>query len=542
MVDYREKLKRIVSDPAKWIETFCFIVNKDSVVVPFKLNPQQRYFIRNMGKYNIVLKSRQIGITSIAEAYSLYLCSTQSNVTCMIMADNDDNLNMIFGKLKSMYNNMLPIARIPTVKNNRKELEFINGSKIICTVCGRKEKARGSTLRYCHLSEVATMNDSFENQMAAIQQAMVANGQLVLESTAHGLNHFHERWQKAVNQETPMWKPFFFSWVDDHLMHEQEINLYAQMYERQNGRTLALEDLDQRETFLLHKGATKKQLMWRRLKIQNDGEDVFRQEFPATPMEAFISTGANVFSSDLVYDALLGVDNVDKKKLPSKLAPMMGKWFRSIETWKLPVKAYKEKINDSNGKPKVVERDAEKYYIGVDSAEGLGGENDYSVISVLDSSGFQCMEFRSNKIKPYEFTDLVIEIAKFYNHALLVIEKASAGHIVLDRVLNDHHYTNVYKYKDYDQRTRKAKRTKGWETNAKSKPIMIQDMIEFFETGLVIINSKTLLNEMKLYQAIEGKGGVSFNAPSGCHDDCLMAMAMAIQGLKSGQWFFSWKK
>ncbi len=58
----KEKLKKIMSDPILWIETFVKIVNKAGKLVPFKLNPQQKYIMRNKGKFNICLKSRQLGI------------------------------------------------------------------------------------------------------------------------------------------------------------------------------------------------------------------------------------------------------------------------------------------------------------------------------------------------------------------------------------------------------------------------------------------------------------------------------------------------
>ena len=63
----QEKLKRILNDPILWIETFARIVDKKGHVVNFKLNPQQKYIMRNKEKFNICLKSRQLGITSFPD-------------------------------------------------------------------------------------------------------------------------------------------------------------------------------------------------------------------------------------------------------------------------------------------------------------------------------------------------------------------------------------------------------------------------------------------------------------------------------------------
>ena len=65
--------------------------------------------------------------------------------------------------------------------------------------------------------------------------------------------------------------------------------------------------------------------------------------------------------------------------------------------------------------------------------------------------------------------------------------------------------------------------------------MMIGDFVEWFETRQCMINSKDLLEEMKLYQMVNG----SYAAASG-HDDTVMAFAMAIQGMKSGQYYYPW--
>lgn len=509
-----EKLRRIIANPILWIETFVKIIDKKGNLVPFKFNPQQKYIMRNKGKFNICLKSRQLGITSVALAYSLYLAITKSNSTCMIMSYSLDSANNIFEKLKQMYNDLPQCVQLQTIANNRKELKFINHSRIIVSTCGSKDNARGATLNFVHLSEVGFMNEYLDKQLTAIEQALVPDGCMILESTANGLNRFSELWNGAVSGETPLWKPFFFSWVQDKKMFADEYKEYKMRYKNIYGGYLTLKELDDTELALHEKGASLEQLMWRRLKISNSSKEKFCQEFPSNPIEAFISTGSNVFSSVIIHERLNGIQKMPTKNLPVSVTPILRKHSRNMSIWMLPVKG-------------------KRYYIGVDTGEGLGGSNDYSVISIINSEGFQCLEWRSNKVKPYEFTEIVFQIARLYNNALLVIEKASAGHTVLDKIKHDYHYVNIFKSKSYDQKTGRGKRKIGWETTMKSKPIMINDMQEAFETGQCLVNSKDLLNEMKLFQLVDG----SMKAASG-HDDTVMAFAMALQGLKSGQYYF----
>ena len=366
------------------------------------------------------------------------------------------------------------------------------------------------------------MNEYLDKQLVAIEQALVPNGSMILESTANGLNRFSELWNKAISGESPLWKPFFFSWIQDRLMFADEYKEYSKRYKNLYGQPLTVEELNETETALYSKGATLQQLMWRRLKISNSSEEKFCQEFPSTPIEAFISTGSNIFSTEIVYSRLNNIHRIEYKKLPADASPILKKHQQYLSIWKLPTRK-------------------QRYYIGVDCGEGLGGDYDYSVISIIDKDGFQCAEWRSNKVKPYEFTEVVYALATFYNRGLLVIEKASAGHTIIDRIKNDYHYANIFKYKAYDQKTGKSKRHLGWNTDSKSKPMMISDMQEYFEKGQVLINSKMLLEEMKLFEYTEKTTGdtkkSSMKAASG-HDDTVMAFAMAIQGLKSGQYYF----
>lgn len=513
-----EKLQKIMQDPILWIETFVNIVNKRGKLVKFKFNPQQKYIMKHKSKFNICLKSRQLGITSVALAFSLYLAITKPYSTCMIMSYSLDSANNIFEKLKQMYNDLPDCVRIDTIANNRKELKFINHSRIIVCTCGSKDNARGATLNFVHLSEVGFMNEFLDKQLTAIEQALVPDGVIILESTANGLNRFSEMWNKATSGESPLWKPFFFSWVQDKVMFAEEYTEYKKRYKNIKGDYLTEEELDNAEIALFNQGATLDQLMWRRLKISNGSEETFCQEFPSNPIEAFISTGANVFSAAIIQERLNSLHLQDVLKLPPKTDPIIRKYAQYLTIWKLPVKN-------------------QRYYIGVDVGEGLGGANDYSVISIVDKDGYQCAEWRSNKVKPYELTELIYQVANWYNGGLLVVEKASAGHTVIDRLKHDYRYINMYKYKAYDNNSGKAKRQWGWNTDTKSRPILIADFQEFFETGQCLVNSKALLQEMKLFQLV----GDKMKAASG-HDDTVMAFGMALQGLKSGQYYFRWGK
>lgn len=504
-----EKLKKLVDSPILYIENFMKVVDKSGKLVKFKLNPEQRYLLQNMDKYNICLKSRQLGITTLSCSISIYLASTNSNTVCLIMSHSMESASAIFEKLKQLYNDLPDALKVPLIANNKKELKFLNGSRIICSTCGNKDVSRGATISFAHISEVGFCKDTIKKQLLAIEQALTPNGKIILESTANGLNYFSELWGKAERKEN-MYKPFFFPWQEDHEMFKDEYKIFCDRYIDIHGALPTVDELDDTEKQLYTQGTSLQQLVWRKMKIANSSEEAFAQEFPSNPTEAFISTGSNVFSPKLIHERMQYINEVKAINKPTKLPASLVQWFNhGLTMWNTP-------------------KNEQKYYIGVDTGEGLG--QDYSAIEILDTDGKQVCEFKSNKVKPFQFAELANDIGIYFNKALLVVEKMSAGHSVVDKLRHDYKYQNMYKYKEYDQRTGLAKKKVGYVTNPKSKSILINDYIELFEKNQIVINSKDLLNEMKMFQSIDGKMG----AMTGYHDDLCMAFGMAIVGIKSG--------
>lgn len=499
-----DKLKRVLNEPKLYLENIVKIVDKNGKKVPFKLNPQQNELVEGLDKYNIVLKSRQLGITSVSCGLSLFYCNTKPNVTCLLMSYSLDSARGIAEKLRQMYFDLPVSLRQKLVNNNKNELKFSNGSRIVIATCGTKDVARGLTIYFAHLSEVAFMKENVASQLLAIEQALVPSGKIILESTANGLNHFSEMYHKAEKQES-LYKPFFFGWVNDKLMFKDEYIKFSTIWRNRNGYLPTKKELDDEEKVLYKQGASIDQLIWRRLKIGNSTQEKFAQEFPSNPLEAFVTTGSNIFTSAQVHACF---NNVGAPiKVPSDIPNQLRYgWAKSYQMWASVKKG-------------------EKYYMGVDTSEGL--KQDFSTIEIIDSNGFQVAEFRSNTVKPYLFAQIVYEMAIYFNNAYIVVEKASAGHIVVDKLKNEYGYRNLHKHKEYDNRGGSRKKS-GFITNSKTKPLIINDFAELFDQNLLMINSTYLLNEMKLYSYDNGKMyGV------GGHDDLVMAMAMAIHGMKA---------
>ena len=95
---------------------------------------------------------------------------------------------------------------------------------------------------------------------------------------------------------------------------------------------------------------------------------------------------------------------------------------------------------------------------------------------------------------------------------------------------------NMAKYKTYDEFNRMHWQI-GFDTNLKTKGIIIHDFVEMFDKGEIQLNDIDILEEMKVFK-VEDSG--KMGAMRGYHDDLIMACALALAGLKRGK-YYKWK-
>lgn len=515
----QEKLMWLWDDKNKvaFIETFMKIVDKEGKTVPFKLTGEQREIVENMKHQNIISKARQLGCSSIVVALSIRECIVNPNATCVLISHNQESTNTIFNKLKQMFFNLPSWLRPEITSNNRQALTFKSGASITCMTAGNKDCGRGATYNgIVHMSEFAFWKNQ-EGQLKSILQAVSSSATVIIESTSNGFNKYSEMCLQSKNGENSF-KNFFFNWINGRTLFESQYKQAVKEYKRNhNNKLLNVEELDEEERQLMAMGATIEQLIWRRDRISINGVDAFRVEFPATMEESFLVTGASVFDKERISKNLIML--ADNKVtplsanqitgLPSMLRTYIGK---SLFIWNRP-------------------KASKKYYIGVDCSEGL--KKDYSTAIVLDEDGEQVAEFHNNGIKPYQYTDVIDCLGRWYNKALLTVEKASGGHSVIERLRHDKAYMNMTKYKTYDEYQRTIWRV-GFDTNNKTKSIIVNDCREWFDKGLIKIKSVKLLEEMQVFVA---KDNGSMSAVSGSHDDLVMGLCLCIQGMKNNLWY-----
>lgn len=517
-----KKLNWLWEDENKiaWIQTFIKIADKEANIVPFVLTEEQKYLVVNLGHMNIINKSRQLGISVVTLGLAIRECIVHDNSTCVLISHNQTSTNAVFDKLKQQFYSLAEWIRPKLLQNNRQALTFANGSSITCMTAGNRDVGRGSTYNsIVHLSEFAFWKDQ-DRQLKSIMQAVSSSATVIIESTSNGFNEYSNLYLQAKNGENAF-KCFFFNWINGRSLFMPQYKQSVALYKAQhNNKMLTEDEYDEEEMRLAKLGMTTDQAVWRRQKISISGLDAFHVEFPSTPEESFIATGSSVFDNAKVCRLQQFI--VERKIVPLKLDKIIG----------IP-QLLRTHIQNRNFNVWAIPQKGMKYYLGVDVAEGLGGKRDYSTIFVMDVDGKQVAQFKSNKMKPYEFSDVVDTIGRWYNKGLLTVEKASGGHSVIERLRYERRYYNMTKYKTYDEFKRTVWNI-GFDTNNKTKSIAVNDAREWFDKGLIDIMSNDLLEEMKVFVAEENG---AFNAVSGSHDDLISSMWLCIQGYKNGFWY-----
>jgi len=173
------------------------------------------------------------------------------------------------------------------------------------------------------------------------------------------------------------------------------------------------------------------------------------------------------------------------------------------------------------------------YVIGADVAEGRE-DGDYDCAQILDHKTCEQVGIWHGRTSPENFASILIDVGRFFNNAWIAPERNFHGFGVVNRI-REHKYNNLFSEYDVPQDAIKkggatgGVKKYGWDTNAKTKPIMIQDLGEYIRQGHIRINDFSTYEELITYSYhADGSTG----ALRGCYDDRVIALAIALQVFK----------
>ena len=200
--DYRELLKqeyiKCVKDPAYFMRKYCMIQHPIRGRILFDLYPFQEEVLHLFrdSKNIIVLKSRQLGISTLGAGYSLWLMLFHSDKNVLCLATTQATARNLVRKVIFMYDSLPKWLQVPTAYKNKLSMGLKNGSKIEAK-SSNSDAARSEAVSLLLVDEAAFI-DNIEETFAAAQQTLATGGQAMLLSTPNGMgNFFYKTWMKA---------------------------------------------------------------------------------------------------------------------------------------------------------------------------------------------------------------------------------------------------------------------------------------------------------------------------------------------------------
>jgi len=492
--------KRLHDDYAFYAKHCVKIRTKKSEIKPLVFNPIQQKLDEVVKKQYeaegkvrvIILKARQQGLSTYTSGRLYFRTSQNRGVKGLVVAHKADSTRTLFDMYQRIHAECPELVKPSTKYSNRKELAFdLLQSGIVVATAGGDGIARGETINVAHLSEVAfwPKATAADNLNALLQAIPNDKGtEVFVESTANGMSGvFYELWMGAVRGENGF-IPFFSPWFDSPEYRLPVPENFERTYEEQE---------------LAEKyGLDDEQLMFRRVKIAQNGREAFQQEYPSNAEEAFISSGRPVFNPEQIQELL--------QSAPDPIARM------AVEEGGVNEHPRGELLVYRHRDP------GEVYYIGADVGMGLRN-GDYSVAQILDSNREQVAVWRG-QVHPDYFATILNALGYYYNTARIAVENNNHGILTAIRLGRDLAYPNTYTEVTEGSLSDKESISIGFRTTVKTKPLIIDRLRASLREREITVNDKETLREMLQYIVTETG---TMEAEEGCHDDCVMSLAIA---------------
>ncbi|HEY4381208.1 MAG TPA: terminase [Acidobacteriaceae bacterium] len=439
---------------------------------PLIANAVQAEFARRRGLQNIIVKARQMGMTTWIAGRFFLKTITGRGVLTVQVAHTREAAESIFRIVQRFWECLPEDLRKGPLKRSRanvRQMVFPElDSEFRVLTASDCNAGRGLTVQNMHLSEVSRWTGDAAATLAGMRAALIPGGELVLESTPNGAyGCFYEEWQQA--EENGVVKHFFPWWLEREYVAE------------------AVTDLREDELELVVKHELSYEQLGFRRWLETNYRGLRVQEFAEEPELCFRSTGECCFDMDALETRLKAVERPVSARREGRLQVF------------LPPQPGKE------------------YIVALDPAGG-GSEGDYAAVQVIElESGAQCAELQ-HRLRPRELARWGADLAREYSTpgqpALLVVERNNHGHGVIAHLEKGEGYENVYE----------SASGPGWLTTGVNKPAMISDLDALLAEKPELFRSKRLLEECRTFVThANGRSG----ATNGAHDDCVMAFAIA---------------
>lgn len=508
--------------------------------IPFVLNAPQRRVLGELEADRvagrplrmIILKARQWGGSTLVQLYMAWIQITQKrNWNSLICAHVKDTAALIRGMFTKMlerypkeyWDGDEGASFKPFERTLNTRVIQGRGCKVTVGSSENQDAVRGNDYAMAHLSEVAFWKDTTQSTPGEFIRAVCGGinstplTMIVLESTANGIgNYFHKEWLRAKKGESDK-RGVFVPWYEIEI-YRSEVRDVEQLWQ----------SMDEYERGLWARGLTLEMIQWYHDKrAEYQSAEQMHAEYPTSDEEAFITTEYNVFNTADV-EAMRGECSEECEKGELVGDAMTGE--RALERLRF--------VEMKQGNMKVWKRPEagrieRRYVVGVDVG-GRSMSSDWSVIVVIDRFGgpdgmqaevvAQWRGHCDHDILAWK----AVQTGKMWGDAMVVFEsntyeseniEGDPGMYILSQVKRSYH--NIYHRRSDEGLGKKI----GFHTNRATKTMIIGGLIAMVREGRMIERNEDALNELLTYQV---KSNGSYGAQDGCHDDMLMARAIAL--------------
>jgi hypothetical protein len=510
---------------------------------PFIFNPAQQItwmvmqeqLMTGKGINIIVLKSRQMGLSTLFVAWDFWNMWRRDLTTCGLIAHKKGTSESLIETCNRFYQNM-PLELRPKLRSNnskgrlnRNEIYFSDQGSSLNTAVSAEDVFRGNSLDILIATEVSSYKDPallFEGLLPAMNESKVKT--IVYESSPKD-GWFRTKYMDAKAGKAGGCRAVYLPWFILPELYSVEVKPTQGKkwaFKNLQGEFVAFSEEEKIEWKALNKQAKKMkfpditpaQMYWRQLKIQeyNDDIEVFRQEYISSDTECFQRSTQSAFKSSIPM-AIATVDLVDEECPNMQIGVLESmdyygltdtvnvRFIPEMRAGHIDQEMYPGLIMFKPPHPDYT------YTIGADVADELEGMDDldnqsaYSVGTVYCCNTLEQVAEWRGKLSPFDFGDELVKLGYFYNTALINVEINNMGHTTIARLSNNLNYPNQFQWPDFDSNNGAVNPKKNhWFTNSKTKQLMIGAFNQAVRSQLFVVRSELLLREMESYIAKNG--------------------------------------
>lgn len=511
---------------------FLMVEDEKGNLVPFELNEAQLIVDREVERQLslgrpvrvLILKGRQQGMSTYVSGRIARRVFTRTGTKAHVIGHALASIHGLYDKLarahRELYGSLHPDLRgalglhppatAPGGERGRR-ITFedpLRTSVRYDSAHDPEGVGRGLTSQVVHLTETPQFKKADETVQSIL--ATISDDpdtEVYVENTAKGASGW-----------------FYETWLESHRLMEQGVEpefvcvfvpwFKTPRYSRQ--RRPGEPGLDTREqAFRDQYELTEQQVLWYRDQRRKYGERV-TEEYPSNWREAFLSSGMPFFQREALSHYRECRRRPDRK----------GRW----RGYKAGAQMKYQFTKDEYGPTHIYEApiDTHRYTVGVDFASGRA--KDHSGIVVIDVETKHVVAVHRSQNLPDDILVEAMLLGKAYGNAMIVPERSGIGQALVDRLVNEFRYPNVYREHDPVAVKFHGGARYGFATSTGTKPWLMEELAHQVHTRALEIPDERIVEELGTFVYLSDDGK-KIGAADGCNDDMVMALAMAVRGM-----------